>query len=166
MASLTASLLARKGHAQPSASARDIFAPDMPAEKGWQSPARKKPTALENTPSLKAKPEAVNEPICSAPPHKAPEQTPPRPLLAPVEARHTLMAQTDGVVRTSKATKVKTACDTRKHKTLRLNEDMDMQLRLLAARKGTSQQALMEEAIRDLLKSETRGNSCICGSKK
>ncbi|SDD24153.1 MULTISPECIES: ribbon-helix-helix domain-containing protein [Kordiimonas] len=175
MASLTASLLARKGHAQPSASARDIFAPDLPAEKRWQAPVKKKTDVLGHSGQPvpqsdkadahpKAAQEAANEQICSAS-QKASEQTPPRPLFAPAEARHTLV-QTDEVVRPSKPAAKAAAVDTRKHKTLRLDEDMDMQLRLLAARKGTSQQSLMEEAVRELLKSETRGSNCICGSKK
>ncbi len=171
MASLTASLLARKGHAQPSASARDIFAPDLSADKRWPAPGKKASDAPKQAdhagqPALRpAKTEAANEQICSAP-QKEPEQTPPRPLFAPVEARHTQTAQTGEVVRHS-ATRAHAAnADTRKHKTLRLDEGTDMQLRLLAARKGTSQQALMEEAIRELLKAETRSGGCICGSKK
>lgn len=175
MASLTASLLARKGHAQPSASARDIFAPDLPAEKRWQATAKQVSDvpkhsdhagqATQRLVKTEAATIAANEQICSAP-QKASEQTPPRPLFAPVEARHTPTAQTGEVVRPSAAKAQSPTADNRKHKTLRLDEEMDMQLRLLAARKGTSQQALMEEAVRDLLKSETRSNSCICGSKK
>ncbi len=171
MASLTASLLARKGHAQPSASARDIFAPDLSADKRWKTPTKKASEAPKQADQTvqpaprPAKAEAANEQICSAP-QTGPEQTPPRPLFAPVEARHTQTAQTGEVVRHSKTKAQGRAADTRKHKTLRLDEDMDMQLRLLAARKGTSQQALMEEAVRDLLATEVRKNRCICGSKK
>jgi|GEM_PF-2169696 len=171
MASLTASLLARKGHAQPSASARDIFAPDLPADKRWQAPAKKvteAPKKASDAGQVTPRPtkaEAANEQICSAP-QKGPEQTPPRPLFAPVEARHTQTAQPGEVVRSSMAKAKGQAADTRKHKSLRLDEEMDMQLRLLAARKGTSQQALMEEAVRDLLAAEARRNRCICGSKK
>ncbi|NVJ68831.1 MAG: hypothetical protein HWE08_00670 [Alphaproteobacteria bacterium] len=165
MASLTSSLLARKGHAQPSANARDIFAPAGEAEsKRWQSPVKTKPERPPEASKTKTQ-------LSSVPSHKSHEkesgQKPPRSAFAPDEARHTRLVHAGEVapkpVKAEEKTQRKT---TRKHKSLRLEEDTDLQLRLLAARRATSQQALMEEALKQFLEHETEKSRCICGSKK
>ncbi|NVJ98957.1 MAG: hypothetical protein HWE25_12445 [Alphaproteobacteria bacterium] len=166
MASLTASLLARKGHAQPSASARDIFAPDSEGKR-WQSPIKAKQAAQVGTTRIDP-----NTRDCSASSKEA-EQASPRPVVAPKEARHTRLVQLDEVSALSpkkaeqeKKLSADRVANIRKHKSLRLDQEVDMQLRLLAARKGKSQQALMEKAVKQLLEDETPKGTCICGSSK
>lgn len=47
-------------------------------------------------------------------------------------------------------------------KAVRLSKATDKDLRLLAASLGTSQQAIMEQAITDFLKKAYRDRGCIC----
>lgn len=149
MASLTASLLARKGDARPSASARDIFAPGTRASADKN--AQKKPaTALgtgRHKNSFAELPHSVSSTIQplgrqnSPPQQKAPPQI-------------------------SDAARKTTRHGKRKVKTLRLDTTTDMTLRLLTARQNTTQQALMEKAVKALLQSETEKTGCICGSSE
>lgn len=176
MASLTASLLARKGQAQPSATARDIFAPANPApddesaHKRWQSPIKPRVVAdashrevgqqqashqKDGQDSLRP-----HSPVAAKVPAR--EDRLPRPAATaskPVQkSRHArLVSPGEGA---AKPDGVKSPA--RKHKSLRLDEATDLQLRLLAARQGSSQQAVMEKALKALLRKELEDGECIC----
>lgn len=50
-------------------------------------------------------------------------------------------------------------------KSMRLSKATDKDLRLLAASLGTSQQALMEQAVTVFLKNAYRDRGCICGAR-
>lgn len=146
MASLTASLLARKGDARPSASARDIFAPGTraPADKN----AKKKAAATLGTGSHKNSfaelPHSVSATIQPLGRQNSPPQQKTQPQISGAAGKTTRHGK-------------------RRAKTLRLDTTTDMTLRLLAVRQNTSQQALMEKAVKALLQSETEKTECICG---
>jgi len=104
-ASLTASLLARKGHATASATIQPLRSVEE-YDKSWLKQLLSK---------------------------KAPEK------------RSTALKQANRI-----------------HKSLYLNEETHHQLRLLAARTGTSQQYLMEQAVVFMMKQALAENGCIC----
>ena len=145
MASLTASLLARKGDARPSASTRDIFATGARATP--LKNANKKPAA--GTGSQKNNPAQFPHSVSAT--------------LQPQGHKNSPLQQ-KAQLHTSGAERNTARQGKRKAKTLRLDTTTDMTLRLLAARQGTSQQALMEKAVKALLQAETKRTGCICGS--
>ncbi|WCL54711.1 hypothetical protein [Gimibacter soli] len=128
MASLTASLLARKGQARPSAGIHFEPTPQQtarPAAGTGASPVR---LTLERTPERAApRPEPVAEK---------------RPVLVKAEPAKPVS------------------------KTLRVDRETHIKLRLLAAGRGVTQQSLMHEAVEALLAAEEGKGGCLCGAVK
>jgi hypothetical protein len=133
MASLSASLLARKGDAKPAHKTalrvQELFLPPAPAPKTGLTIAPKAMTA--------------HMPVA------AKQVIPQKPAAPRGEAKP--------------APRTAARAKARASKTLRLDTATNRTLRLLAARDGVTQQSLMEQAVKELLKRETAGLACLCG---
>ncbi|WP_308911148.1 hypothetical protein [Pseudokordiimonas caeni] len=122
MASLTASLLARKGQARPSAGIH-----------------------FEPTPQQTARPATGSGPV-----RLTLERAAPRP--EPVAEKRPALVKAEPAKPVSK--------------TLRVDRDTHIKLRLLAAGRGVTQQSLMHEAVEALLAAEEGKGGCLCGAAK
>ena len=155
MASLTSGLLVRKGHARPSS-----FKPSSTPFRFENDDAVE---LLEETQRLAAQSSAPQ-------PNKA-------PIKAPVKAKEAAPVLTSiktdtkpTIAKTAKATKVKSVkvkSDTAQEvarKTIRIRQDLNVTLRVLAARTGMSQKDIVESALANYLEEKRLELDCICGA--
>jgi len=145
MASLTASLLARKGQARPSAG---IHFEPTPQAMRPASPVVANQSAA--TPVKSPVRLAVEQPA---------EQAPvPRTEVRAEPARMEAIVKRPAIERSEPRPVVS--------KTLRVDQETHIKLRLLAAGRGVTQQSLMEEAVKSLLAVEEGKDGCLCGAAK
>jgi hypothetical protein len=159
MASLTSGLLVRKGHARPSS-----FKPSSTPFRFENDDAVE---LLEETQRLAAQ-SSTPQPIKAPQQSKSKEATPvltsvKTAKIKPVVAKKAKSTANEAKVKTA-LVKSSGASQEVARKTIRIRQDLNVTLRVLAARTGMSQKDIVESALVNYLEEKREELDCICGA--
>jgi hypothetical protein len=168
MASLTSGLLVRKGHARPSSFKpsstpfrfENDDAVELLEETHRIAAAQNTQDTLPDASEIQIKQDRPQLQSVEATPAKAAKAT----VKPAAQAKKPAKAKT-----TPKAKSQKKAADMSKtqpvaRKTIRIRQDLDMTMKIFAARTGTSQKDIIETALANYLEEKRLELDCICGA--